>query len=119
MGLSPSDKRKLKKNFEKHDLLFDGIGEINSFNPEYGINTEILRKFLKLTQPDEYKEIVCETSEEFLFEEIIRELDSKGTIHCLLNGIDIKTPQSQKRKLFIYYTKPNNNLNLFIHSPTI
>ena len=86
-------------------------GEGTDFSPEFGLDITLLVDFLKATQPDDYKAIIEESSLDFMLREISKELDENGTIKCLLDGLYVKTPQGPKRKLYIYYTKPNNNIN--------
>lgn len=100
---------KLKENFAKSELSFDGSS--HHYDPEYGVDTELFFKFLNLTQKDEIKAILEESSEDFFLRELMKKVQEKGLLESLISGVKVKTPTGPQRDIYIYYTKPNNNVN--------
>ena len=100
---------KLKDNFNRPDLSFDGSS--HHYDPEYGIDVELFFKFLKLTQKDTIKEILEESSEDFFLRELMRKIQEKGLLEALISGVKVKTPSGPQRDVYIYFTRPNNNIN--------
>lgn len=94
------------------ERLEENLNNISTvYDENTGFDTDMLYQFLVSTQKQTIDRLLDFYSKEQLLVEICYELDKKGTLFCLQNGVSIRPDGGKEEQLIIFFTKPNNNLN--------